>query len=395
MDGFACFEHSVFVSALTGFLGECIASYRINGGYCISVLKWLTALEFHFYRIYKASVGNVCLCNFIGCCCCNSFTCRNLLNCENVRSLLRCTFDHNTRKFNDPYGFRFVIDILYIDCKGNSLIQIIGFILMGLGYNLAWIYRIFFTSVCNLQKSCKKNNGIVLCHILCFCLAALSFLACCICKNLQICDLILAFANQCLASFYMCDFLLAICQSSICQFPCRSRKLLAVIFLLAAVSLEGYLASGDFKSSVLHLKHNVCKVRVDVLEIFCLQLHIVDSGICSFYLSISSECEIFVSIQLVTDVCYSVAGNCFLCSVIDFCTTVFFQCYHNLICYRCNKQAAILSFNGVVVSVGIFIQLIGECILAVTYSCLGSCYIIGCAFALDKSIATYRYILCC
>ena len=205
MDGFACFEHSVFVDACAGFLGKCIASYRVNSCHCIRVFERLTALEFHFYRIYKASVGNVCLCNFIGCCYSNSLTrCYSILY-QNVWGFCQCAFKYNARKLHDCNVLYCVINIGYADGKCHGISQIVGFtVIMVFDYYIFRVYRVFVSSIGNFKLAIYWCNCIVLSYI--------NSLAIDFCKNICCGNLVCTGAYQSLATFHRYKFTLTCCK---------------------------------------------------------------------------------------------------------------------------------------------------------------------------------------
>ena len=66
---------------------------------------------------------------------------------------------------------------------------------------------------------------------------------------------------------------------------------------------------------------------------------------------------------------------------------IFFDCYCNFICYRCNFQSTRCFRDIVVLSFCIILQLVSKCVWFFTYICNSSGYFICRTFAIDKSIA--------
>ena len=112
-----------------------------------------------------------------------------------------------------------------------------------------------------------------------------------------------------------------------CQFESR---IWISVYLAGLFGFDGYRASGNFKSSIYNYKFYICKVFADILEIRCLQFHIVASCISSFYNRISVETKIFFRVQRIADIRYIVSCYGLFVSVINTCATVFCDRNYNL-----------------------------------------------------------------
>ena len=175
-------------------------------------------------------------------------------------------------------------------------------------------------------------------------------------------------------------------------------KCFTIISFASGVTGHRYFTFFNYQLSIFYFKYNICKILADVCEISCCHTHVVRACICSAHFICSAELEIFLRVQLVADINYFVAFNSLLASVIFELIVVTFDLNCNFICYRCYFQCSFFCCDIVVVGFCAFVQLVSKCIVAFTYICTASGYVICCTFACRESVSANSYFIvlqCC